>query len=196
MTLAPSTEERLRQGFRYLNRFMVLVWRLGLGVWMDRPSRGGQILVVTHTGRKSGLRRRTPVNYAIADGEIYCTAAYGTAADWYRNILADPHVEVWLPQGWWEAVAEDVSDHPERNWLMRQILIGSGFAARLAGFDPLDMSDEELEPLTRTYRLVHLRLDRPRTGPGGPGDLAWLWQVATLTLLLLLINARRRPARR
>ena len=32
----PVVEERLRQGFRYLNRFMVLMWRLGLGQFMNR----------------------------------------------------------------------------------------------------------------------------------------------------------------
>lgn len=196
MTLAPATEERLRIVFKYFNRFMLFMWRLGLGAWMDRPSRGGQILVITHTGRKSGLRRRTPVNYAIVDGEIYCTAGFGAASDWYRNILADPRVEVWLPQGWWEGFAEDVSDSPHRNWLMRQVLIGSGFAARLAGLEPLNMSDEELVPLTHAYRLVHLRLSQPRTGPGGPGDLAWTWQAATFALLVLLIMGRRRPSQR
>ena len=64
----------------------------------------GQIMVLTHTGRKSGLRRRTPVNYALVDGEVYCTAGFGQISDWYRNILANPQVEVWLPDGWWAGV--------------------------------------------------------------------------------------------
>ena len=33
-TIDPSTEERLRQGFkRYLNPFMLTMWRLGMGKW-------------------------------------------------------------------------------------------------------------------------------------------------------------------
>lgn len=47
-------EEQLRQAFKYLNRVMVPLWRLGLGplinIW---PSVGGQIMVIMHIGRKS-----------------------------------------------------------------------------------------------------------------------------------------------
>lgn len=193
MTLAPSkTEENLRQAFKAFNRFMLLMWRLGLGSYGNRPELGGSIMVLTHTGRKSGLKRRTPLNYALLEGEVYCTAGFGAGADWYRNILADPQVEVWLPDGWYAGVAEDVSNDPERAFLMRQVLIGSGFAARVAGINPQKMSDEEMAPLTQSYRLVRIRLVAPRTGAGGPGDLAWVWPLATSVLLGMLLLRRRR----
>lgn len=81
-------EESLRQGFKYFNRFMMLLWRLGLGSWINAwPEVGGRIMVITHIGRKTGIRRHTPVNYTIADGEVYCTAALGSISDWYRNIM-------------------------------------------------------------------------------------------------------------
>lgn len=193
MTLAPSkTEENLRQAFKVFNRFMLLMWRLGLGSYGNRPELGGSIMVLTHTGRKSGLKRRTPLNYALLEGEVYCTAGFGAGADWYRNILADPQVEVWLPDGWYAGVAEDVSNDPERAFLMRQVLIGSGFAARVAGINPQKMSDEEMAPLTQSYRLVRIRLVAPRTGAGGPGDLAWVWPLATSVLLGMLLLRRRR----
>jgi len=193
VTLAPSTtEENLRQAFKVFNRFMLLVWRLGLGTYGNRSELGGSIMVLTHTGRKSGLKRRTPLNYALLEGEVYCTAGFGAGADWYRNILADPQVEVWLPEGWYAGVAEDISDDPDRLFYMRQVLIGSGFAARLAGIDPQKMSNEELAPLTQSYRLVRIRLVAPRTGAGGPGDLVWVWPVATSVLLGMLFLRRRR----
>ena len=193
MTLAPSkTEENLRQAFKVFNRFMLLMWRLGLGTYGNRPELGGSIMVLTHTGRKSGLKRRTPLNYALLEGDVYCTAGFGAGADWYRNILADPQVEVWLPEGWYAGVAEDISDDPDRLFYMRQVLIGSGFAARLAGIDPQKMSNEELAPLTQSYRLVRIRLVAPRTGAGGPGDLVWVWPVATSVLLGMLFLRRRR----
>jgi deazaflavin-dependent oxidoreductase (nitroreductase family) len=193
MTLAPTkTEENLRQGFKYFNRFMVFWWRLGMGPFGNRPELSGSIMVLTHTGRKSGLKRRTPVNYALLGGEVYCTAGFGAGTDWYRNLLVNPKVEVWLPEGWFAGIAEDNSDSPERAFIMRQVLIGSGFAARLAGINPLKMSDEELVPLTQKYRLVRIRLETPRTGAGGPGDLAWLWPVVTSALLGMLLLRRRR----
>ena len=177
--------EVLRQFFKFFNRFMLLFWRLGLGPWMGAgPEMLGRYMVITHTGRKSGLRRQTPVNYAIVDGEVYCVAGFGKTSDWYRNLLADPRVEVWLPEGWWEGVAEEITGPQARPALMRQVIIGSGFAGRAAGLDPYKMSDAELEQATADYRLIHIRRNTPRTGPGGPGDLVWVWPLATLVLLL------------
>jgi len=192
--LDPRVEESLRQGFKkYLNPFMRTMWRLGLGQWFNVwPDVSGRVMVITHVGRKSGAARRTPVNYAIVDGDIYCVAAFGSISDWYRNIRVDPNVEVWLPDGWWAGTAEDVSDDPRRLFLMRQVMIGSGFAARVAGINPYAIGDAELDATTAKYRLVRIRRGEARTGPGGPGDLAWVWPLATLILLPLVIFRRRR----
>jgi len=185
--------ETLRQGFKYFNRFMLLMWRLDLGPLLNWwPKVGGRILVLHHTGRKSGLPRRTPVNYAIVDGDLYCTAGYGRASDWYRNIQANPNVEVWLPDGWWSGTALDVDDDPRRLYLLRQVLIGSGFAAFAAGINPYMISDEALEAATRDYCLLRIQRSAARTGPGGPGDLAWVWPVATMILLPLALCRRKK----
>ena len=188
----PEIEEKLRQGFRYLNRFMVLMWRLGLGVFMSRREFSGQIMVITHTGRKSGMTRRTPVNYALVDGEVYCTAGFGAASDWYRNIRSNPLVEVWMPKGWWAGVAEDVSDSPERLKLLRQVIIASGFASYAAGIDPFKISDADLARVSDKYRLVRIRRTIPCTGPNGPGDLAWVWPLATLGLLVAAMLRKKK----
>ena len=194
MTVDPRLEEQLRQGFKYFNRFMLSLWRLGLGPMLNMgPTMAGRYMVITHTGRKSGLKRRTPVNYAVVNDEVYCTAGFGSGSDWYRNIIANPQVEVWLPDGWWAGIAEEVT-HPEaRLPLLRDVLIGSGFAALAAGVDPNKMTDEELDAATKEYRLIHIRRVAARTGKDGPGDLAWVWPVATTILLaLLLIRPKRR----
>lgn len=183
-------DKTLRQIFKRFNPLMLLNWRLGLGPWLSLwPEVTGRYLVITHTGRKTGLRRRTPVNYAQIDGEIYCTAGFGPISDWYRNILKNPQVEVWLPDGWWRATAEDVSESPQRLQIMRQVLIGSGLAAFLFGINPHRLSDEKLAEVTKNYRLVRIRREAPCTGPDGPGDLVWIWPVLVLLLL-------RRPRRR
>ena len=189
----PRTAAFLRRAFWWLNRFMVFMWRLGLGIWMNDVRTSGQIMVITHIGRKSGLRRQTPVNYAIVDGELYCIAGFGRISDWYRNVRAQPKVEVWLPHGRWMGEVEDITDSPRYALFMREVLIGSGFAAQLAGIDPHKLSDEELVEATRGYRLLHVHRTSAATGPGGPGDLAWIWPVSTALLLLLLV---RRSGRR
>lgn len=193
--ISPS-DERLRQMFKIGNRFMVLLFRLGLGGWGNGPQTS-QVMVLVHKGRKSGLLRRTPVNYAVVDDVIYCTAAFGSRADWYRNVLADPRVQVWLPDGWYAGEAEEVPlEDPQRLVLMRQVLISSGFAASLfAGINPKTISDEKLAELSAPYRLIRIYPNEACTGPGGPGDLAGLWPVTTFVLLgLLFLRGRRKGA--
>lgn len=195
-TTERSADARLRMLFkRYLNRFMLLVWRLGMGGWLSPwPDVTGRIMVVTTVGRKSGRPRRTPLNYALVDGDIYCVAGFGGGSDWYRNLRATPGVEVWLPEGWWDGVAEDVSDSPRRIELLRAVLRGSGFAARLAGVDPRALPDEALAARAAGYRVVRICRTAERTGAGGPGDLAWVWPAA-LHLLAARALLRRRAAR-
>ncbi len=187
MTNDSAAANLLRRFFKLLNRYMVLHWRLGLGPLGNQPELTGCILVLTHKGRKSGKLRRTPVNYALLAGDYYCVAGFGAGADWYRNLLADPQVEVWAPEGWYAGVATDVTDlpAPQRTPILRQVLYNSGFAAKLAGIDALRMSDAELLAATAAYRLVRIHDTAPRTGPGGPGDLVWMWPVAVTKLAVI-----------
>ena len=149
----------LRKVFHSMNRFMVLLWRLGLGkainVW---PAGFGRIMVIKHRGRKSRKEYLTPLNYAIVEDETYCTAGFGSISDWYRNMLVYPRVELWLPEGKHIACAEDISDSPRRLYLLRQVLIASGFAAPLFGINPKKLSDEQLDQISKEYRLVHFTL--------------------------------------
>jgi deazaflavin-dependent oxidoreductase (nitroreductase family) len=188
----PTRAIQYRRAFKSFNRFMLLMWRLGMGFWFRWPQVFGRIMVISHYGRKTGLLRRTPVNYALLEDDLFCTAGFGGGSDWYKNIIKNPQVEVWTPDGWWSGIGEDVSDHEDRVQILRQVLIGGGFVTRIAGIDPYRISEDELEALLASYRLIRIRRTGARTGQGGPGDLSWVWHVvATLMLPLLLI--RRRP---
>ena len=188
-TISPQTEKKLRNYFRSLNHFMLLMWRLGLGrllnIW---PSGFGRIMVIRHVGRKTGKVRQTPVNYAEIDGTIYCTAGFGPISHWYRNLLANPDVELWLPNGRFHATAQDITDEPNALSLLRQVLINSGFAAPTFGVHPKTMSDEELAAVTAKYRLVQFTCHEPTTGSS---DLLWAWPVLAIFLLARLWLKRR-----
>jgi deazaflavin-dependent oxidoreductase (nitroreductase family) len=148
--------ETLRKILHAFNPFMIIMWKLGMGrminIW---PAVIGRIMVIKHRGRKSGKEYLTPVNYAIVDGEIYCTAGFGSISDWYRNMLVNSNIELWLPQGWRKARAEDISDSPKRLFLLRQVIIASGFAGPLFGINQKKLDDEQLDAVSKEYRLIH-----------------------------------------
>ena len=85
-----------------------LLYALGLG-----PIYGRIVLLLTTTGRKSGLPRVTPLQYEEVDGTIYVGAARGQKADWFRNIIANPNVEVRLKSRRFRGVGEPITD-PDR----------------------------------------------------------------------------------
>jgi len=66
-----------------------VLYAIGLG-----PIIGRVILLLTTTGRKSGKKRITPLQYEKIGTDYYLGAARGLNADWVRNILANPQVEV------------------------------------------------------------------------------------------------------
>ena len=76
--------------------FKVPVWvhKMGFGGWERLV--GAQWMLIAATGRKSGKRRETMVDvmhYDAATDTYYIEAAYGSRADWFRNIQANPHFE-------------------------------------------------------------------------------------------------------
>src|SRR3990172_4133777 len=104
----------MRKGFRIMNKFfMVPAFRLGLGPILGSPF-GGYIMVLKTRGHKTGRWRYTPLNYAIANGSVYWIAGFGQVSHWYRNILAEPEVELILPATAVAGQAELVSDAGER----------------------------------------------------------------------------------
>lgn len=192
--MEPQALEFLRRVFHQMNRGMVLLWRLGLGGMTDVWPHGfGRLLVIEHTGRRSGTRYRTPLNYTIVDDDLYCIAAFGERTDWYRNLLAAPHTAVWLPDGRWEANVADASDDPQRLDLMRSVLIDSGFAAHLFGLHPRHISDEDLAEVTAICRLLRIRPLRRQKAPNGPGDLTWVWLPIGVATTVRMLRRRSKP---
>jgi deazaflavin-dependent oxidoreductase (nitroreductase family) len=149
-----------REFFRYLNKIVILCWRLRLG-WLFNtwPSVLGRMALLVVTGRKTGLTRYAPVNYAPGTGEVYCVAGYGEKTHWYRNTIAKPEIEIWLPQGRRRARAETIIEPALRLATIRTVLQNSGFAAKtFAGIDPFSISDEQLALETEEYMALRIVL--------------------------------------
>jgi deazaflavin-dependent oxidoreductase (nitroreductase family) len=91
---------------RTLLRAPIWLYRCNLG-WMM----GRRFLLLTHTGRKSGLKRQTVievVSYDKATGVYYVGAAWRDKSDWYRNIQQNPVVGVQVRNCQSQARAEEV----------------------------------------------------------------------------------------
>ncbi|MBK1787002.1 nitroreductase family deazaflavin-dependent oxidoreductase [Prauserella sp. ASG 168] len=72
--------------FRLPNR----LYRVGLGRLV--PAR---FLYLIHIGRKSGRRRDVVLEVVgTREGSYYLCSGFGEKADWYRNVLATPEVDI------------------------------------------------------------------------------------------------------
>jgi deazaflavin-dependent oxidoreductase (nitroreductase family) len=176
----------LRYVFWFLNKFfMVPIFRLGVGPLFGNPI-WGYMMVLKTTGRKSGKTRYCPVNYAIMNGNIYCMAGWGHIADWYRNLISNPNIEMILPSGALLGVAEEVRVSTERIEVLRKVLIASGFASFLMGINPYSVSNERLAEKTRQIPLIRIKPCGIGSGASDPGG--WLWIPVAIAMVWLALR--------
>ena len=90
---------------KHIQKIHRVLYAIGLG-----PLIGKLILLLTTTGRKSGLKRVTPLQYEQIGNDYYLGAARGLKADWVRNIQADPQVEIRVGAKRFTGQAEIVTD--------------------------------------------------------------------------------------
>ena len=90
---------------KHIQKIHRVLYALGLG-----PLIGRLILLLTTTGRKSGLKRVTPLQYEKIGDDYYLGAARGRKADWIRNIQSDPRVEIRVGAKRFEGQAEVVTE--------------------------------------------------------------------------------------
>lgn len=76
---------------KYFFKIPLFMHKLGFGGW-ERLI-GAQWMLIATTGRKTGKRRETLVDvmdYNPTADTYYIEAAYGSHADWFKNIQANP----------------------------------------------------------------------------------------------------------
>ncbi len=197
MSNSPYSPEitQIKKIFKWLNRWIVFVFRSGYGPIFTWPFIWGKIMVVENIGRKSGLVRYAPVNYAHApagDG-VYCLSGFGPDSHWYRNILQTPQVAVWIGSQRIEGRAQPVANSEQHLDIYRQVLINSGFATPLfEGIQPKTASQETIRAMAQRSPLIHLQLDEiPSPRKPHPGDLAWICLTVVIGWLLLRPRGQR-----
>ena len=90
---------------RNIQKIHRVLYAIGLG-----PLVGRIVLLLTTTGRKSGLKRVTPLQYEKIGEDYYLGAARGVKADWVCNIQANSQVEIHVGAKHFYGTAEVVTD--------------------------------------------------------------------------------------
>ena len=174
-----------RTVFKYMNKYyMVPLSKLGLLPWMINPLTG-YIMVLQTIGRKSGKPRLTPLNYALADGYIYCIAGFGSGTHWLANLRANPIVEVHVAGTALRGSAEIVTESEVAQRIFIQIIHNCGFAALMVGLNPLTLADEKILQKSGPEVVVRIRPTEMIGGSLDPGG--WGWILPTLVQMAFFL---------
>ena len=149
----PPVVERPKGLFRFIVRYPVLYYRLGLHWLVSR-----QVLLLTTIGRRSGLKRLVPVDYEEEDGTYYIVPNQGTHATWYRNLVAHPEVSIQVGRKRMEAVATPVTDLKLKAHVLRRFA-GARWSFRVKKYYgiPPEATDEQLLELAPHRVVVAVR---------------------------------------
>ena len=130
-----------------------MLYAIGLG-----PLVGRIILLLTTTGRRSGKKRVTPLQYEMIGTDYYLGAARGVNADWVRNIQIDPQVELRVGVKYFQGTAEVITDPSKFADFMEVRLerhpLMIGLIMQKAHGLPRHPSREQLEKLAEKEALV------------------------------------------
>jgi deazaflavin-dependent oxidoreductase (nitroreductase family) len=150
-------------------RFPLIIWRVMrrlnrqmLSGYGPKSKAANMVLVLTTIGRKSGQPRSTPLQYEAVDGVYYVASARGVQADWYRNLVAHPQVNVQLRDQHFSARAEPMTD-PGRIADFLELRLKKhprfmGIMFRLEGL-PSKHSRADLEKFAARLAIVALHQD-------------------------------------
>ena len=145
-----------RLGFR----LPILFYRWGLGGLL-----GTRFLLLTHTGRKSGLKRQVVLEVVRHDKDtnIFIVAAgFGDKSDWYQNIRVNPQVTIHSGRRQWEMTASFLNPEQagdELSTYAKRYPIAMRELARFMGYR-LDGTPKDIRAMGQTISMVAFHLER------------------------------------
>lgn len=104
--------------FNAFNRGVIAEFRANAGK-VGGPFEGAPMVLITHTGAKSGKEYTTPLVHSLDGDDVVIIASKGGAPDdpqWFRNLVANPSVTVELGTESYAGVAH-VAEGAERDRL-------------------------------------------------------------------------------
>jgi deazaflavin-dependent oxidoreductase (nitroreductase family) len=113
--------------------------REGMELW------GYPVIVFTHTGRRTGAIRKTPVLRVVTEDGAYILVGSRRGRpehpQWYYNLRAHPEITIRDGERVFEAVAREVTDPEERARLWAVAV------ATFPGYDEYQQATERVIPL-------------------------------------------------
>jgi deazaflavin-dependent oxidoreductase (nitroreductase family) len=170
---------------RVIYKSPITLWRLGLG-----PLIGVKIMILTTTGRKSGLPRHTAIEYNMHRGRKYVMAGWGGESDWYRNIRADPLVTIQTAGGVERVRARRVVDDAELADAY-DFIEDSPVMQRWVELLGMDVDRDRFITEKERFFLVTFDLTDDPTPPPLEADLRWAWVPVGLMVALGWLAGRR-----
>lgn len=185
----------LRRAFLIVNPAFSPALERGFGALFSNPLTG-YLMVLRTRGRRTGLMRAAPLGYVVLDGAIYCCAGFGETTAWYRNVLADPSVEVVLPGRTLRGTAVPVTAPDEWIRAYRALIASLGVIGRLTVGDVRGLDDAELLAAQGGIPLVRIAPTAFVPGSLDPAGRFWLVPWATSAVLAVVLAARLGRAQR
>lgn len=165
-------------------RAPLLFWRLGIDSWVNR-----WLMVISTWGRKSRLPRHAVVDYHIIDGKKYIISGYGPDANWYKNLLADPHVTLQTKAGTEHAIARRITDPDEiikviEGFEREYKTLVEGY--RQMGYEKFTVEAALAEP-DKVYIIGFEPTTEPTPAPV-EADLKWMLPILRALLVAFLVS--------
>lgn len=163
MATKSTPRERPSGLTRLFFKLPVWLYRLNLG-WLL----GGRFLLLNHVGRTSGRQYETVLEVVRHDDETdtYIVAsAWGSESDWFKNVQADPDVEIVVGRRHIDAAATLLSQERTEQELRRYVDEHPGTAKMLARFlgHRVDSPGDAYDALLAQVILVAFRPQRAVT---------------------------------
>jgi deazaflavin-dependent oxidoreductase (nitroreductase family) len=111
-------------------------------------------MLLTTVGRRSGLPRTTAISFMPVGSGFVVFSGWGVTSNWYRNVLANPAVEVQVGRRRFRATATLVDDPERRRALMLQM------ANRSSGCGPPVFVRPLIKPLLDYDAEIRMALEQ------------------------------------
>ena len=171
-----ATIEPCKKGFK--RKFPIWMWQSGLGNVLNAfPSLTGEQVVVTLPDNT-----KLALNCTEKDDVIYALLPAMENPEIYRTLVANPAVQIWSKNGWYNAGA--------------RLLTFEETAKTLSSFQPESFFGKIGASLRNPdqdarIRMIEIRRISACTGEKGPGQYAWVWAASSLFFFFSWAHQRK-----